>query len=135
MNHNHHDLEREALERRANALRADLLETVSAVDQRRHEALNVGLQLRRRWLALAVVGGSALGAIAATVVVKHRMHKKHLPELRKKALKRMWEHPERVAKHDPPSIWRDFGHKLLMALFSAAIIAPAQTYVTKLIKR
>jgi hypothetical protein len=58
---------REEMTMEANVVRSKLLHTVEQLDQRRHEALNLGHQLRTHAGQLAVVAGVAVLATAAVV--------------------------------------------------------------------
>ena len=48
----------EALTVKANRARARLLETVDAIDRKGHDALNVGLQVRKHAEPIAIGGGA-----------------------------------------------------------------------------
>jgi hypothetical protein len=86
------------LESEIAALRETLAGLVSELDRRRHEALDLGLQLRRHRHALTLAG-IALGSVVAGLVVWRHRRREPIRRLQQlgQALSRMSEHPERVA--------------------------------------
>jgi hypothetical protein len=115
---------RELLERSANRTRARLLDTIEALDQRRHEVMDVRGQLERQVEAhmkpLAVVGGlvvTTLGSVLGISIYWAATRRERLRRERWSALRRLWEHPERIARKDPPkgSMAWSIGRKVLTA--------------------
>jgi hypothetical protein len=91
---------RHEMELRADVARDRLLETIGAIDRRRHEVMDWRLQLRQHLAQLALVSAAVVGALAMTIgvglyraklLVDQRRHE------RVRALGRFWQHPERVA--------------------------------------
>jgi hypothetical protein len=101
-------------------IREDLGGLVTELDHRRHEALDVGLQVRRHAFPLAIGALALLGAAAGGFVwAAYRSRaRRRLPARAARlgaAVKRMIDHPERQAPA-PPSI----GLKVLAAAGAAA---------------
>jgi len=89
------------------ALRGDLGDLVGELDRRRHEALDVRLQIRRHpLLAASVVGVLALaaGGLVAVVVAGRRRRSRPVERARalRRALGRMARHPEEF--HRKPGV-------------------------------
>jgi hypothetical protein len=83
-------------------LRGELGRLISELDRRRHEALDVRLQLRRHPLAAAVAVSAAalvLGGLVAVAVRRRRRRRSPLHRARevRGALGRLLDHPDRVA--------------------------------------
>jgi hypothetical protein len=94
------DGSRRELEHEADLARARLLGTIGELDRRRHELLDLRLQIRRHASdVLAAVGGLliGIGATAALLVYRERRHERHIREERLRAVVRLWRHPERIA--------------------------------------
>jgi len=91
---------RHALELRADVARDRLLETIGAIDRKRHEVLDWKLQLRQHAGQILVVSAAMLGGIAFAVgagIYRAKMLASHRRGERVRALERFWEHPERMA--------------------------------------
>jgi hypothetical protein len=102
------------------SIRDNIGELVSELDHRRHEALNVGRQIRRHGPLLALGGLAVLGLAAGGILIARQRAKarRRLPARAMRigqALARIVEHPEREAP-PPPSI----GRKILTAAGVAA---------------
>ena len=54
----------------ADEARTKLLRTVEALDRRRHDAFDVGLQVRRHAARLAVAGAVLVGGVAAAMLFR-----------------------------------------------------------------
>lgn len=124
----HEDLERkrELLERSANRTRERLVETLSALDHRRHELTDGGVkglvhrEVEQHKLPIALSAGSLVVAVTGVVgysVYRLATRKQRLREERWKALGRLWRHPERVARKDPPSgsLASEIGRKVVVS--------------------
>jgi hypothetical protein len=113
-------------------LRGELGNLVAELDRRRHEALDIGLQLRRHPVAVAVVATSAAllvgGAIALIVRTRHERRR---PTARvreaRRALGRLLEDPYHVARE--PSM----GTRILGAAATAAGAALARRVVNRVV--
>jgi len=91
---------RHELELRADVARDRLLETIGAIDRKRHEVLDWKLQLRQHAGQVVVVSVAVLGVVAAAVgagFYRAKMLAAHRRGERVRALERFWEHPERMA--------------------------------------
>ena len=91
---------RHDLELRADVVRDRLLDTIGAIDRRRHDVIDWKRQLfqHARQVALvsaALLGGIALAAGAGVYRAKRRAADRRGERLR--ALGRVWDHPERLA--------------------------------------
>ena len=116
----------ERLEAEIAALRETLAGLVSELERRRHEALDVRLQIHRHAHELALAG-IALGSVAAAIAVWRR-HRRLTPIRRAQrlgqALSRMTEHPERVGAEPtvPQRILAAAGGAAATALVRALIV-------------
>jgi hypothetical protein len=103
-------------------LRTELGGLVAELDRRRHEALDLGLQIKRHPVLVATVATVAAllvgGAIA--VAVRGRRQRRR-PAVRareaRRALSRLFDHPDRVAAE--PSIQNKVAAAVAVALASA----------------
>jgi hypothetical protein len=110
----------EQLQHEIEDIRDNLGGLVSELDHRRHEALNLGIQLRRHALPLAIAGIAVIGLASGAIALAMRRSRARgrLPARAARlgqALQRMVRHPERQAP-PPPSL----GLKLLAAAGAAA---------------
>ena len=129
----HEDFEkkRELLERSANRTRERLIGTLSALDEKRHELTDVKgrihKQVHEHRKPLAITGGSivlAVGTIIGVSIYRLATRKERVREERWKALRRFWNHPERLARKDPPSgsVAAELGRKILVSALTFAAI-------------
>jgi hypothetical protein len=89
----------EKLAQEASEQRARLAATLDELKRRLHNLFDVKLQLRQHALSLALAGTSALlliGGAISLVSYRKRQRRRHLYRERWRALKRLWEHPERI---------------------------------------
>jgi hypothetical protein len=117
-------------------VREELDTLLGELDRRRHEALDVPLQLRRHARA-ASVAALAIAALAAAGVwraMARRRRRRYWPdrwqdqaEALRHALARITAHPERVAVEPSPSLTRK--------LIGAAATAAVASLVKKLLER
>jgi hypothetical protein len=103
-------------------LRNELGGLVAELDRRRHEALDLGLQVRRHPIAVAAVATAAalvLGGALALIV--HTRRERRRPSTRaretRRALARLFDHPSRVAAE--PSIPNKVATAVAIALATA----------------
>jgi hypothetical protein len=103
-------------------LRNELGGLVAELDRRRHEALDLGLQVRKHPLLVAAVATAAalvLGGALALVV--HGRRERRRPSVRaretRRALARLFDHPNRVASE--PSVATKVGTAVAVALATA----------------
>ncbi len=111
-------------------LRGELGALVAELDRRRHEALDIGLQVRRHPVAVAVAAATlalALGGRIARAVSARRERRRPAARVRetRRALQRIMERPHQVGRD--PSIPR----KVVAAVATAA----AATLAKRLIQR
>ncbi|BDG08407.1 hypothetical protein [Anaeromyxobacter paludicola] len=107
------------LEGEIESLRGELGDLVSELDRRRHELLDLRLQLRRHPVAFGVAGVSVvlvLGGAVAVMVNARERRRRPTERARRlgKALSRMIDAPHKVARE--PSV----GEKILAAAGTAA---------------
>jgi len=143
MNHNGHDghgKAREELTRQANLVRSKLLRTVEVLDQRRHDAVDLKLQLQRHVRQVAVVAGIALVLTAAAVAVAvYRIST--APERRRRNRRRlagqMWRRPDLVIRSSRRT-GRPFAVELLRSVLlgvaSSLVLLPARRSIKVLLE-
>ena len=123
----------EQLEAEIEALREELSPLVAEVDRRRHEFVDVRLQLRRHAWQIAL-GGAGVIAVAGGFVwfSVRRAHRRQTLMSRASRLRegvaRMIDHPERVAAE--PTL----AGKILSAAVSAAVSATAKKAVERAVR-
>lgn len=107
------------------SIRSELGGLVGELDRRRREAFDIGLQVRRHPVAVAVAAGAAalvVGGIIALVVRQRRERRR--PSVRaeqtRRAIARLLENPHRVAAE--PSI----GNKVATAVLTLAATSLAK---------
>jgi hypothetical protein len=91
---------RHELELRADVARDRLLETIGAIDRKRHEVLDWKLQLRQHAGQVVVVSAAFLGCMAFALgagIYRAKVLASRRRGERVRALERFWEHPERIA--------------------------------------
>jgi len=104
------------------SLRAELGGLVAELDRRRHEALDLGLQVRRHPVFVAAVATAAallLGGVIALAVRGRRQRRRPTVRAReaRRALGRLFDHPTRVAAE--PSLAAKLGTAVGIAVASA----------------
>ncbi|WNG40782.1 hypothetical protein F0U60_49075 [Archangium minus] len=133
--------DREQVEKTADRLRDELLLTLEELDRRRERAMDVRYQVRqaldKNRDLLIKAGGVALGAVLVGMVVswwRHRHHEELLWKHRREALRRAWEHPDRVASHASEGpIGVELGRKLVLIFASTLASAMAKRAVQTLV--
>ncbi len=111
-------------------LRGELGSLVDELDRRRHEAFDIGLQLRRHPVAVAVAATAAalvVGGLLAWAVRQRREHARPTVRAReaRRALARLMDHPERVAAE--PSV----GNKVATAVLTLVATALAKRVIDR----
>jgi hypothetical protein len=108
------------------SVREELDTLLGELDRRRHEALDMPLQLRRHARGVSVAAASVVAVVTAGVwmAASRRRRRRRWPdrwqdqaEALRHAFSRMTAHPERVAVESNPSLVR----KLLAAAATAAV--------------
>ncbi len=112
------------------SIRGELGALVAELDRRRHEALDLGLQVRKHPVAVAVAAVTlalAVGGLVALVVTSRRRLRRPAVRARetRRALARLLQRPDRVAAE--PSISRKVA--------AAAATAIAATLARRLVER
>ncbi len=140
MNHNGHGKSRDDLTRQANQVRSKLLHTVEVLDQRRHEALDLKLQLQRHVRTVIALAGIALVVTSAAVAFAvHRIST--APERRRRDRRRllgqMWRHPDRVirgARREGRPFFVELLRSVLLGVASSLVLLPARRGITLLLE-
>ncbi len=119
-------------------LRRDLGRLVSELDRRRHELLDVRLQVRKhpRVVAGAAVGAALLvGGIVAVAVGNRRRHARPVTRARdaRRALARLLDHPDRVAAE--PSVGVKIATAVGVAAGSVLARRVAERFVARALPR
>jgi hypothetical protein len=143
MNHNGHDghsKAREDLTRQANLVRSKLLRTVEVLDQRRHDAVDLKLQLQRHVRQVVVVAGIAL--VLTAVAVGFAVHRiSTAPDRRRRNRRRlarqMWRRPDLVMRSSRRT-GRPFAVELLRSVLlgvaSSLVLLPARRSIKVLLE-
>jgi hypothetical protein len=107
------------LAREIDDIRGEIAALVDELDRRRRELFDVRLQMQRHPVAVSVAGltlGALLGGAVALVVYNARRKRRTTYKAKqlRTAFDRMMEHPERVARGEPPP-----GEKIIAAVGTA----------------
>jgi hypothetical protein len=136
---NHNGKSRDELAREANQVRTKLLRTVEQLDRRRHEALDLRVQVQRHMRQLALFGGVILlGTCAAMVLVASRISSavERRRRNRWRLARGVWTHPERVLRAERrTSILGAILRPLLLGLANLVLVLPARRVVSRLLLR
>lgn len=123
------DLERrrELLERSANRTREQLIDTLTALDHRRHELTDVKGQVKKHALPVAIGAGTVIAAVGTALglsIYHLATRRERLRRERWRALHRLWEHPERIARKNPPkgTLASDIGRKVVTSALTFAAL-------------
>jgi hypothetical protein len=109
---------RELLERSANRTRERLVDTLSELDHRRHDVTDVHKQIAEHKKPI-VLGGLAIVLAVGTAIGVSIYHlatrRERVRRERWRALHRLWEHPERVARKKVPkgTLASEIGRKVI----------------------
>lgn len=129
--------EREQTERTADRIREELLLTLEELDRRRTRATDVKYQVQSHQDLLLAAGAVAVvlaGASVGYATYRRRHRAERLYDRRKRALRRAWEHPDRLAtgREEKPFLV-DFGQKLVLIFGTALATAIAKRSVQSLV--
>jgi hypothetical protein len=133
--------DREQVEKTADRLRDELLLTLEELDRRRERALDVKYQVRqaveKNRDVLIQVGGVAL-ALAVVGMGYSWWRARHREEIlwkhRAQAVRRAWEHPDRVASRaEERPVGFELGRKLVFIFVSTLASAMAKRAVQSLV--
>jgi hypothetical protein len=112
------------------SIRAELGGLVGELDRRRREAFDLGLQVRRHPVTVAVAGTAAalvVGGLVALAV--HQRRERRRPSVRvhetRRALSRLLDHPDRVAAE--PSM----GNKVATAVLTLVVTTLAKRLIDR----
>ena len=115
--------------------RSKLLRTVGELDQRRHRAADLRVQLEQHAKKIAIAGGLLLVATAgvvalavsrvATAAVRRRRNRWRLA-------KRLWRHPERAMRAERRSFFGEVARSFLLAVVTTAVTLPVRRLVAGL---
>jgi hypothetical protein len=134
---NHNGKSRDELAREANQARTKLLRTVEQLDRRRHDALELRVQVQRHVRQLAVAGGAILlGTCAAMVLLAHRISTatERRRRNRWKLAKGVWQHPERALRAGRrTSFLGALLRPILLTLANALVIFSARRFISRLL--
>ncbi|HEX8795669.1 MAG TPA: hypothetical protein VF765_32185 [Polyangiaceae bacterium] len=140
MNHNGHGKSREDLARQANQVRSKLLHTVEVLDQRRHEALDLKLQLQRHVRQVVALAGLALlltsGAVALAVYRMSTSSERRRRDRRRLA-RQMWTNPGRVlrsSRREGRPFMVEVFRSVLLGLATTVLMLPARRGITLLLE-
>jgi hypothetical protein len=126
--------DREALEARANILRARLANTLDIITDRARDVVNPRVQIQRNLKAI-VIGGAAVGVLLVGSIVgavlSARRRRKHMAEQRIAAVSRWWKHPERVASHKEGPMLLQIGRNILVGATSFLAMQAIKRYGAK----
>lgn len=92
--------QREKVEEAANRIRKELLVTLGELDRRRDQALDPRYQVHKHLrvlIAAAAAFALATGALVGLALHRRSHRAQRLRHERRRAIKRAWFHPERVA--------------------------------------
>ncbi len=121
----------ERVEKSADRIRGELLETLRELDRRRHQATNVRHQVAQHLGLLIGVGAAALAfALAGIAVGRVRTKTRHSRRARDRVrgFIRAWDHPQQIANQRP-------GRPLPEELARKAAMIVATTFITQLARR
>jgi hypothetical protein len=122
------DKSREEIEGEANVVRSKLMHTVEELDRRRHEALNLGHQLRSHGVKLAIVGGivvlataSVMGLVAGQMAVVWDRRRRS-----------GWRLPSRPVYRERRPFFVDLIRSAALMVITTALSVPARRLASKL---
>lgn len=114
----------------ADEVRSKLLRTVAELDQRRHEALDLRLQVKRHLKQVVAASGLMILATAGTaafVVYRVATASERRRRYRWRLAKDVWGHPDRALRAERRALFADIGR--------AALVACAWTLMTQSVRR
>lgn len=129
--------DRTQVEHTADRIRDELLLTLEELDRRRARALDVRYQLTSHRDLLLLAGGAVLmltGVGVGVAIWRARHRQELLAKKRRRALERVWTHPERVAadaESRPLSV--ELGRKLVLIFGSALATSIAKNSMQTLV--
>jgi hypothetical protein len=128
---------REQVEKTADRIRDELMLTLEELDRRRERVMDVRYQASRH---KDLIMGAAIAALVVTgvgvgvAVWRSRYRQHHLAQRRMKAIRRAWEHPDRLAtRAEQRPFAVEIGQKLIMIFGTALATSIAKSSVQTLV--
>jgi len=129
--------DRAQVERTADRIRDELMMTLEELDRRRHRTLDVGYQASRHrdLIVGAAITAAVLTGVGVGIAMWRARHREEiLARHRLKAIKRAWEHPDRLASSaEERPIGVQVGRKLVMIFVTALATNIARNSVQTLV--
>jgi len=128
---------REQVEKTADRIRDELMLTLEELDRRRERVTNVRYQASQhqeliKAAAIAAIVVTGVGVGVALWRSRYRRH--HLAERRVKAVRRAWDHPDRLATRASQGPFAvEMGKKLIMIFGTALATSIAKSSVQSLV--
>ena len=122
------------LEANANRLRSRLARTLESLDRRRHDAMNVRVQVGKHPVSLAVLGDKAIAAIDGKIgmsMYRSRNPWRRMLKQRTDALVRAWKHPDRSGKPAKDPFVADIARSVAISLASFGLTQLAKYAMEK----
>lgn len=129
--------DREQVERTADRIRDELMLTLEELDRRRHRTLDVQYQAMRHkdLIVGAAITAAVLTGVGVGIAMWRARHREQiLARHRLRALKRAWEHPDRLASSaEERPLGVQMGRKLVMIFVTALATNIARNSVQTLV--
>ncbi|MBN1210579.1 MAG: hypothetical protein JXB05_37355 [Myxococcaceae bacterium] len=130
---------REQVERTADRIRGELLLTLEELDRRRDRALDVRFQATKHRdliIGAALTAAVLTGVSVGVAIWRARHREKILARHRVKALRRAWQHPDRLASSaEERPLPIELGRKLVLIFSTTLASAVAKSAVRGLVPR
>jgi hypothetical protein len=131
--------DREQVEHTADRIRSELLLTLEELERRRHRAMDVRFQAtqhRDLIIGVAITAAVLTGVGVGVAIWRTRHREQILTRHRVKAVKRAWQHPDRLASSaDERPLPIELGRKLVLIFASTLASAVAKNAVRGLVPR
>lgn len=128
---------REQVERTADRIRDELMLTLEELDRRRHHTLDIHYQAARHrdLIVGAAITAAVLTGVGVGIAMWRARHREQiLARHRLKAVKRAWEHPDRLAtRAEDKPLAVQMGKKLVMIFVTALATNIAKNSVQTLV--
>jgi len=125
---------RDELVTRARQVRTRLMHTIEQLDQKRHDALDLKLQVQRHLVTAAVAAGALVlvtGGLAALLVHRIQTAAERRRRARWRLAKDLWRHPQDRLRSREPSFVLRVLRSLLLSVVTAAVTIPARRVVRR----
>jgi hypothetical protein len=118
----------------ANRVRGRLLRIVEKLNQRRHDATDLPLQLHKHAYEIAVAGGIGIFTIGIELFLAHRRAARNArPRRRWQLLTQLWSDPDRALRSQRRPFVLDALRSVGISLITAAAMIPARRAVARLV--